>query len=1005
MKTRALCLVLALTAGLVAPVAAETVLPNAEFRLGGDSPDGWKLSGGTGRWIDRDVLEVTGTGSGSNQWQCEAAPLVPGGLYHFEFRGRQIAGTGCVISGPEFANCDYAQLAPDWQWYGHVFRVPDNVSRGLFRLGQWETKGTVRFDAVRLAPTIPVYRRVAALLLGEGEAIREHTYRFEATFTRDHGNFHRPLVSATANFNSDRWCFHGDGQATYQFALPGMSFTAASAGFDVSWYASGGGVMEVSVDGKTWRALAAQDRLGSAQAAVPTDLLPAKQLWLRVRSGKPGSNFQVNRLWFEGKPDGKPADGAGRTLFADVAAPGMEKAVEAITLDDNPAAGDATLRVTLKNPTSERANAVVGATVDPPTGSETALDPQEANLFPGQSRTFDVRFPARQPGRHNVTLSMSLQGLGRMQSVLTLTVPDFYRSDYGELIAGVPGKTKLWWCDAMHKVPRSRPLPTAEGSGPALSAARNDWEAVQVVVRSPEALRGLSAQPGALAGPNGAVIPAANVRVLRVYYHQVEHPTDGTGVRDWWPDALPPLKKADVAADANQPLWVLVYVPKDAAAGNYRGAVTLQAEGWSATVPLRLHVWNFALPERNHLATAFGLDIDLAFRYHGAKTDADRRTILDHYFRTFAEHRISPYDPAPLDRFQVKFHTDAKPPRTEIDFARFDRAMADAVEKYHFSHFSLPVQGMGGGTFHERYDPQIGPFKEGSPEYQLLFGSQMQQIEGHLKQKGWLDMAYVYWFDEPDPKDYAFVQSGMRRLKQYAPGVRRMLTEEPVDTLAGDVDVWCPVSSNYEPKAAVRRQQQGEQIWWYVCCGPKAPYCTLFIDHPATELRVWHWQTWQRKITGTLVWSTNYWTSSTAFPNKPQNPYLDPMGYVSGYGTPSGAKQYWGNGDGRFIYPPEAAAEPGLSPSPVLEPPVSSIRWEMLREGVEDYEYLHLLRSLLAERRSNLKEAEVRRIESLLEVPPEITTTMTSFTTDPAPLYARRAAIAEAIEEIQQGHK
>ena len=66
---------------------------------------------------------------------------------------------------------------------------------------------------------------------------------------------------------------------------------------------------------------------------------------------------------------------------------------------------------------------------------------------------------------------------------------------------------------------------------------------------------------------------------------------------------------------------------------------------------------------------------------------------------------------------------------------------------------------------------------------------------------------------------------------------------------------------------------------------------------------MWLWQTWQRDIRGILVWQSNYWTSSAAFPDKPQDPYEDPMGYVSGYSTPSGVKRYWGNGDGRFIYP------------------------------------------------------------------------------------------------------
>jgi hypothetical protein len=319
---------------------------------------------------------------------------------------------------------------------------------------------------------------------------------------------------------------------------------------------------------------------------------------------------------------------------------------------------------------------------------------------------------------------------------------------------------------------------------------------------------------------------------------------------------------------------------------------------------------------------------------------------------------------------------------------------------------------MGGGTFHQRFEPTIGKYGEATPQYQAVFASYAKQLESHLREKGWLGMVYTYWFDEPDPKDYAFVRAGMERIKKHAPGLTNMLTEEPNEALAGPIDIWCPVTPNYRKADAEQRRSQGERLWWYVCCGPKAPYCTLFIDHPATELRVWLWQTWQRNIAGILIWSTNYWTSDTAFPGAFQNPYDDPMGYVSGYGVPRGTKQYWGNGDGRFVYPPEAAAVPGKSgPAAVFEPPVSSIRWEMLREGVEDYEFLHLLRDLIGRRAAALagdaaapgvSPARLDELRRLLDVPEDITRDMTKFTSDPAPLYARRRQIATAIEELSR---
>lgn len=1003
-SVRSLGLVLVWSLGAVLALAADgNLLPNPEFRQGSDRPEGWRLSGGQGRWVDRDVLEVTGTGRGSNQWQCEV-PVKAGGLYRFSFRGRQVSGSGLVISGPDFANRDYGRLAEAWQDYGHVFRVPEGRQAATIRLGQWQAQGTVQFDAARLVPVLPVFRPVGQLLLGEGETLGSKRYTFHGTFGHAGSNYHRVLAHATAGFNSDRWCFSGNDEVVYRFELAGYPFQAAEVSFHVNHHSSGACLLEASRDAQQWHVVARQAGVGTARANLPANLFPAGTLYVRLRPEGPGASFQVNELRLEASLAGEPPTGTGRTWFADMPASPVAPLVESITLDDGMATGKGAVHLKLKNPGTEKLLVIIGATLSRPDGGSDMLDPAEGVVYPGRSLTFNLPVATRQPGGHRLLLELTVQGKGGLSTVLPIDVPDYYRSDYGERIAGISGKAAVWWCEATRKVPRRRSLPTAEGPAARLAAARHDYEAVQIVLQPTGPLRGLTAAPSPLVGPGSAVIPADNIRVWRAYYHWIDHPTDATGLRDWWPDALPPLRKdkpLDIPAGVNQPLWVLVYVPRDARPGDYRGSLTLSAEGWSQAVPLALHVWNFALPERNHLETAFGFDPGTVFRYHGARIEADRRKLLDLYFQSFAEHRISPYDPVPLDHFQVRFLTEGPQPRAEIDFSRFDRAMAEVLAKYHFNTFRLPIQGMGGGTFHSRHEPRIGSFGETTPQYSALFASQVQQLEQHLRQKGWLDMAYVYWFDEPDPKDYAFVRAGMERLKRYAPGIRRMLTEEPVEPLFGAVDIWCPVSFNYDHAAAEKRRQVGERFWWYICCGPKAPYCTLFIDHPATELRVWHWQTWQRKIAGTLIWSTNYWTSSAAYPDKPQNPYEDPMSYVSGYGTPAGTRAYWGNGDGRFLYPPESAAVPGLSgDQPVIEPPVSSIRWEMLREGVEDYEFLCLLRQRLEARRASLPAEEVKRIEALLEVPPEITRDMTTFTTDPTPIYTRRAAIAEAIERL-----
>ncbi len=696
-----------------------------------------------------------------------------------------------------------------------------------------------------------------------------------------------------------------------------------------------------------------------------------------------------------------------------------------------------------------------------------------------------------------------------------------------------------------------------------IRAARNEAEAAQLVVRPAAALTNFVVEPTDLTAPGGKVIGAGNIEVLEVRCVNVTHPTDKSAVAGYWPDPLPPITgPMNVAASRSRAFWIRVRVPRNAAAGTYEGKIRLKANGYAASVPLKVEVYDFTLPDRMTCITAFGFSLGNVFRYQNISDARQKREILEKYWANFSAHHISPYNPAPLDAIGVTW-PDVKPPRpkwrggqpvanekhggqrsllifddrddqnvdatyeplvtipkgglrlrfwyrtavpgqvflvtlnhhdaadqwisggnndiglegngqwqqfdrtirefpkgaksvqlrlraaswtetgehtglvwfdevslsdaatgaelieggnferptlpaverdrlrVKFDFSAWDRAMTRAIDRYHFNSFRLGIPGMGGGTFHARREPELLGFAEDTPHYRALFADYCGQLQKHLRERGWLDEAYVYWFDEPAPKDYAFVMNGFAKLKAAAPDINRMLTEQVEPALVGGPNIWCPVSHHYQHEPAEQRRRHGETFWWYVCTGPKAPYCTLFIDHPGTEMRLWLWQTWQRNINGILVWQSNYWTSPTAFPDPahPQNPYEDPMGWRTGYSTPKGEKRPWGNGDGRFIYPPLAAAD-GRPGEPVLEGPVDSIRWEMLRDGIEDYEYMAMLQRLLKTKAAGLSNTERKKYERLLEVPADVTKDMTMFTKDPAPLEAHRNRVARAVEAL-----
>lgn len=560
----------------------------------------------------------------------------------------------------------------------------------------------------------------------------------------------------------------------------------------------------------------------------------------------------------------------------------------------------------------------------------------------------------------------------------------------------------VWWCESGWKVGRDRPMPAPTKGKPSLvkvAAARGEYEAVQVVLRPEHDAELLAAELSPLKRRWGR--PAAITGTIdEVAYVEVTKPTDKTCVTGWYPDPLPPLRTPlALRAGQNQPLWLTFHVGREVKAGDYSAKLKLRTSNGELSVPVTVRVFDFTLPEESHLRSALGMGNGVINRYHRLTEQADKELVYDKYLQNFAAHRISPYSffaYAPMD---IRFLGEGADKRAEVDFTRFDRAAAKWLDEYHFNSFRLPLRGMGGGTFHSRHLGELEGFKEGTPEHARLFHDYLSQIERHLREHSWLDRAYTYWFDEPDPKDYEFVTDGMRRIKTAAPGIRRMLTEQPEPALMGNVDIWCALTPEWTPEKVAARRVAGEEVWWYICTGPKAPYVTEFIDHAGTELRLWPWQSWQYGVQGILIWETVYWTSATAYPDPElQDPWQDPMSWQVGYGLERGKKSPWGNGDGRFLYPPR---RPLSDTSPNLDGPINSLRWENLRDGMEDYEYFWLLQREV-ERVATVKGESplVQEARALLKVPSEVSQDLTHFTTDPRLMLQHRERVARMIERL-----
>jgi glycosyl hydrolase family 123 len=486
----------------------------------------------------------------------------------------------------------------------------------------------------------------------------------------------------------------------------------------------------------------------------------------------------------------------------------------------------------------------------------------------------------------------------------------------------------VWVASSSQKV---RPGDTAgSASSISLEAAGNEFEAFHLVVAGGgSGAKAITVAADALVGPGGAVID--DTRVYREGWYAVATPSNVQGAAGRWPDVMVPAvddvdnqpRNAfpyDVPANEQQPIFVEYHVPSTAAPGWYQGQVHVGG-GAHADVTVKLYVHAFALPSTSSLRSAYGIGaLDPCAAHFGGYTqcgsDAGVQTLLTKYTKFALDHRIS---------------------------------LSDAV-------YTGPLQNADGSFDWATWDGLYGPMLDGGMGGRLA-GAKLTSVRfqwtadqahfnawaQHFKSKGWLDRTFDYTCDEP-PNGCAWSAIAPRAAMVHAadPNFETLVTTTfasatangvagSVDTLVGDdtlLDPRPPLANTraaYDPFLATTPQKR---VWIYQSCdsdgcagiGPAelSGWPSHMIDAPATQNRAMEWQAWRQRVSGELYYDTTY-----AFAR----------------GDAWSSQYYFGgNGDGTLFYPGTPAKIGGSS-----HIPLASLRVKMIREGMEDYEYLKLL--------------------------------------------------------------
>ncbi|MCY1719661.1 DUF4091 domain-containing protein [Prolixibacteraceae bacterium Z1-6] len=333
----------------------------------------------------------------------------------------------------------------------------------------------------------------------------------------------------------------------------------------------------------------------------------------------------------------------------------------------------------------------------------------------------------------------------------------------------------------------------------------------------------------------------------------------------------------------------------------------------------------------------------------------------------------------------------------EIDFSDFDEVARKYLDEFGFSGFRFGVPGLA-----KKSKGVLNGFVSGTPEYKKLMKLYLKPVQDHLEQNGWLGKEYLYWADEPDHEHYKFVREGMEAIYEAAPKLTRFITENnPGPEIMDVTEIGCPVLYQINPEKVKEWSGKGRKFWSYLMCWPKEPHLNLFIDSYAINMRMWLWISYKYNLVGILVWNSNQWNGAKgAAPDGiVQNIWEDPMTYKSGWGTPYGSAPEYGNGDGMFFYPPNR--DPNSDKTKYMSGPVPSLRLEILREGLDDYDYMIMLEECIKDADLNQKKL-VAKAKKILDFGSEVFVSDRMYSKDPKVLMDYRMKMGELLSEFER---
>jgi hypothetical protein len=440
-----------------------------------------------------------------------------------------------------------------------------------------------------------------------------------------------------------------------------------------------------------------------------------------------------------------------------------------------------------------------------------------------------------------------------------------------------------------------------------------------------------------------------------------------------FPDYLMSERQLDIKGKSYKSVWLTINIPETAEEGTYIGKVIVKSVQGDQSLLLYLTVYPLTLPSERHLKIAVRFSVNNFDKFHGIKEKYSDEwfEMLKTYADNMATHRQNVIQ-ASISTIEIRRSGNGE---LKFDFTRFDQIVQVFLNTgkmdYIETGYGLTRFGDGGDWFSTVIELSDFPVKNSDTGETLIMAGKdvvpyfLPAFESHLRQKGWLNKTLLSVRNEPSLHNAIPYGEMSEYFHQLAPDLKQF---ESIETTMYDgIEIPGPkldhLATWYD--SFRNAQEKGTEICYYIVGiyqGSRYPNKT--IDVPVMDSRIMPWLNYKYNLSGIKHWGWNSWTD-------------DPYNTVGQH-----------LGDGWHVYP----VKNGI---------LNSLRWEQMRNGIQDYEYFRMLENKIKALKDSLgsRFAWIDPKQRGKEIASNVVMDFAEHTDDPQVLYnAKMQIIRELLD-------